>query len=454
MENLRWVVLGIAIVMYGLVIAFQNKKVWWTTGAAVIIVVLAIIFPGRIISLPEDILASTSAFRPRIDPVVEVFDKLINWNVLLIYLGSMIIAALFIYSKVPVLLADTIVSSTKNTGIAIVAILAMTGLISIFVENVATVLVMAPIAIALCKKIKMNPTPFMIGLAVMSNLEGTATLIGDPPSMIFASYSGYGFNDFFIHNGRISIFFIIQAGLLAGCVFFYFLFARNGKDKIAVEKEKVVSWFPFVLFILMIVGLAGISFMPSVSKHKFSTGIWVMGLGVVGLLWYGFGQKKKFRDVVDLVRELDWETIFFLIGIFVVIGAITDTGLLASFANVLQKATHGSKFVGFILILLVSVAISGFIDNVPYIMVMLPVAQSLATGMRLNPELFMFALLVGSCLGGNLTPYGASANVVSMGILKKEGYPIKFAGWVKVGVPFTLITTTVAALLIWGLWHK
>ena len=141
----------------------------------------------------------------------------------MIYLGSMTIAALFLYSNVPARIADGIINNSKNTGIAIVLILAMTGIISIFVENVATVLVMAPIALALCKKLKMNPTYFMIGLAVMSNLEGTATLVGDPPSMIFAAYAGYNFNDFFVHQGTLSIFFIIQAGLIVGCIYFYFL---------------------------------------------------------------------------------------------------------------------------------------------------------------------------------------------------------------------------------------
>ena len=123
-----------------------------------------------------------------------------------------------------------------------------------------------------------------------------------------------------------------------------------------------------------------------------------------------------------------------------------------AFASFLAVITGGSKFAGFVIILLVSVAISGFVDNVPYIIAMLPVASSLAKNMGLKPELYMFALLVGSCLGGNLTPFGASANIVSMGILKKEGYPMSFAGWLKLGVPFTVITTAAAGLVLWLLW--
>ena len=315
---------------------------------------------------------------------------------------------------------------------------------------------MAPIALALCTRLSINPTFFMIGLAVMSNLEGTATLVGDPPSMIFASYAGYSFNDFFFHAGKPSIFFIIQAGLIAGCIFFYMFFSRNAKNKITVEKEKVVSWFPLILLLAMIFGLAAISFIHT--RFAFLSGTFVLLLGIAGVLWYIFIQKKKTSETLTMIKELDWETIFFLIGIFVVIGAIKGTGLLESFAHFLSEATGGSVIKGFLLILSVSVIISGFVDNVPYIIAMLPVAKTMAEAMSetlgtaVSGELYMFALLVGSCLGGNLTPFGASANIIAMGILKKEGHPLNFKGWLKTGVPFTVITTAAASLVLWLIW--
>ena len=453
MENIKWVVLGIAILMYILVIAFQEKKVWFTTIAAILVVILGIIFPSYIFDITgkaEDLLAGSS-FNLHIYSITHSLFDLINWNVLMIYVGSMIIASLFIYSKVPVRIADTIVLKSKSTGFAIVAILAMTGIISIFVENVATLLVMAPIALALSKKLKINPTMFLIGLAVMSNLEGTATLVGDPPSMIFASFAGYSFNDFFFHNGHISIFFIIQSGMLAGCVFFYFLFARKSKDKIEVEKEPVISWMPSILLLTMIFGLAIISFIKT--DFEYLSGLFVFALGIIGVIWFKLNQKKSKDEVKTLLKELDWETIFFLMGIFVVVGSIQETGLLDMFAGFLAKLAGNSVFLGFLLVIFVSVVISGFIDNVPYILAMLPVANAMAIQMNIAPELYMFALLIGSCLGGNLTPYGASANVVSSGILKKEGYPLSFGGWLKVGIPFTIITTTVAAGFLWLFWR-
>lgn len=463
--ELKYIILAVAVVMYALVIAKQNKKVLFTTIAALVIIALGMIFPNEIFPLPFDAVLvgdagtiassgeiaaiSNATFFSRMYALTHALSSLVNWNVLMIYIGSMIIAALFIYSKVPVFIADVIVANSRSTGIAMVLILAMTGIISIFVENVATVLVMAPIALAMCHSLKMNPTYFLVGLAVMSNLEGTATLVGDPPSMIFASYAGYTFNDFFFYNNRISIFFFIQTGLLVGCVFFY-MFFRKQKDKPATQKTKIVSAFPAVLLLLMIFGLAAISFMKI--ELEFMSGGYVLSLGIIGLMWYKFLQKKSSAEISVLVKELDWETIGFLIGIFVVVGAISETGLLSDFAAFLTRVTGGNVLAGFVIILLVSIFISGFVDNVPYIIVMLPVAGNMAAGMGIHAELYMFALLIGSCLGGNLTPFGASANVVSMGILKKEGYPINFGGWLKIGAPFTLLTTGAAALLLWLVW--
>ena len=332
--ELKWIVLGIAVVMYLLVILFQNKKLWFTSITAALIVVLGLIFPGQVFALTQNLG----------ELLHHIFFELINWNVLMIYVGSMIIASLFIYSKVPIRIADCIVKAAPNTGIAVVLILVMTGIISIFVENVATVLVMAPIALALCNKLKINPIPFMIGLAVMSNLEGTATLVGDPPSMIFASYAGYNFNDFFFHQGKISIFFLIQAGMLAGCIFFFIMFSKV-KDKAEIDREPVISYFPLVLLLLMIFGLAGISFLST--ELGYSSGIFVFSLGIIGLLWYHFHEKKSREEVVSLVKDLDWETIIFLVGIFVVVGGISETGLLTDFSNWLTKVTNGSVFAGF-----------------------------------------------------------------------------------------------------------
>lgn len=423
---MKWIVLAIALVMYVFVIVFPKKKAWISLGAGALIIILGAV------------------------PLWTAFSQLINWNVLMIYVGSLAIAELFLYSRVPARIADFIVAKSPNSGLAIVAILIMTGLISTFVENVATVLVMAPIALALCRKLKIDPTYFMVGLAVMANLQGTATLVGDPPSMIFASFSGYTFNDFFFHNGTISIFFFVQIGMIAGAVFFYAYFAKKGKEKVLVDNEPVLSLFPTLLLFLMIFGLALSSFVPP-DLHFFSGGL-VMILGIIGIFWFRFTRKESDEDTAKLIKGLDWETIAFLIGIFVVIGSVASTGILEDFAGFLSGIIGGNVLAGFVIIIVVSVVLSGFIDNVPYIIVMLPVASSLAQSLGLKPELYMFALLIGSCLGGNLSPFGASANIVAMGILKKNGVTLTFPGWLKIGLPFTLITTFASVIVLWFVW--
>lgn len=445
-DSMKIAILIIALVMYSLVIAFQSKKVIFTTVAAAALSLIACAFRSPDLSALQALAKSLSH---------------INFNVLMIYLGSMVIAALFIYSNMPTKIADFFVSTSPNACVAIVAILAMTGVISIFVENVATVLVMAPIALSLCKKLKLPPVHFITGLAVMSNLEGTATLVGDPPSMIFASFARFSFNDFFMYHGRVSIFFFVQSGLLAGCLYFWWKF-RAIHSRCSVDHTNIRSPFPCVLLILMIVGLAFISSVSSMRLIKnatllnliesYGSGIFVFVLGIIGVIWYAFSQKKNTQEVACLIKDLDWETIFFLCGIFVVVGAVGDAGLLKDLSVVLTRAVGGSKIAGFVLILLVSIVISGFIDNVPYIIAMLPVAFAIAQSIGANENLYMFALLIGSCLGGNLTPFGASANVASIGILKKEGVDITFKDWLKIGCPFTLITTGVAAAFLWFVW--
>ena len=420
----KWIALVITIVMYGVVIIFPSKKAWTALAAAVLMIIFGIVPPLKALLL-------------------------INWSVLMIYIGSLILAELFIYSRVPSRIADNIVLATPNAGIAIVILLVITGLISAFVENVATVLVMAPVALSLCSKLKMKPVYFLVGLAVMANLQGTATLVGDPPSMIFASFADYGFNDFFVYEGRPSIFFIVQTGMLAGAVYFLAVFSRENK-KFTVEKQPVLSSVPTVLLILMILALALISFFHS--GISLSSGFMVLGLGIAGLFWYVFMRKEGISSGSALVKRLDWETILFLIGIFIVVGALSEAGLLEELVDQLELIIGSNVILGFTAVILLSLFISGFVDNVPYIIAMLPVIAGLAVRLNLKPELYMFALLVGSCLGGNLTPFGASANVAVVGILKKEGINLNFPQWLKIGLPFTFLTTAAASLFLWFVW--
>ena len=423
---MKWIVLATTVIMYGFIIAFPNRKSWSAIVAAAIMLILGALSPLHAL-------------------------EFINPTVLLIFIGALILAELFIYSKVPAVIADILVIKLPNSGLAILAILLMTGIISAFVENVATVLVMAPVALALCQKLKISPRMFIVGLAIMSNLQGTATLVGDPPSMIFASFAGYTFNDFFFYMGRPSIFFAIQIGMVFGALFLYCFFAKTGRQKVAIEKDKIVSSFPAILLIIKVIGLAILTFV--LNGLTVASGFFVMALALLGFFWYWFLQKQGTAKSFKMLKELDWDTVFFLVGIFLVIGAVEMSGLLDDLAVVLAQLIGTNVLFGFILIVFVSLVISGFVDNVPYIIAMLPVSAVLSQNLGLKPELYMFALLIGSCLGGNITPFGASANVVSLGILRKQNDPVSFGHWLKIALPFTLISVTAATVFVWFIWR-
>jgi len=372
----------------------------------------------------------------------------INWNVMGIFVGTLIMADVFMQSRVPAYLAEIIVGRAKNTCWAILFICFLTGFISAFVENVATVLIVAPIALALAKKLKINPTKMMIAIAVSSNLQGTATLIGDPPSMLLGGFAKMNFGDFFLYKGKPSIFFAVELGALVSFCVLYFIF-RGYKEKTQlIPLEKVKSWVPTILLVGLVVLLARSSFLDT--GFSYMAGMICMAFGIIALLWEKFVNKTS---ILSGVKKLDWETTFFLAGIFVIVGGITLTGWIQILANYLAGLVGTNIFLGYTAIVFISVILSAFIDNVPFLAAMLPIAIIMSAKLQINPSLFLFGLLIGASLGGNITPIGASANIVACGLLKKEGYPVKFGDFMKIGIPFTLSAVTAAYLLVWFIWR-
>jgi Na+/H+ antiporter NhaD/arsenite permease-like protein len=178
-----------------------------------------------------------------------------------------------------------------------------------------------------------------------------------------------------------------------------------------------------------------------------------MFFAVVGYVWFRFFRREGRTAAFAIIKGLDWESMAFLSGIFIVLGALSASGALNTVAEFLAPALKASPVLAFIIIVAVSVFISGFIDNVPYIMLMLPVIGGLAQSAGYDPTVLYFGLLIGACLGGNVTPFGASANIVVVGILKKNGEQVGFGRFVRLGLPFTLITTAVAAASAYLVWH-
>jgi len=370
----------------------------------------------------------------------------INYNVLGVFLGTMVLSGLFIFSGVPAFLATRLVDRSRTVGMALLLICLLAGFISSFVENVATVLIVAPIALEVARKLKANPVSFLIGIAVSSNLQGCATMVGDSPSMILALSSGMSFMDFFWMKGRPGITFAVEIGALVSFFVLYLLFRKYKQPITKIEEAKVKTWFPTCLLACMMFTLAASSFVKN--KPTYTIAFICIIYAIVGLLWH----ELKHKESISIIKDLDWHTFFFLIGIFILVGSLTYSGVINDMANFIIAYAKGNKLLAFTIIVWLSVLLSAFIDNIPYIVAMIPVAKLVALSLGAPQELFLFGLLIGTSLGGNITPIGASANIVAMGLLRKEKYQVKFSDFVEIGLPFTLAAVSSAYLFLWFVW--
>ena len=379
-------------------------------------------------------------------PLSNLFPS-IDFNVLLMIAGTMGLVKLFIDSKMPELLADLVMSKVPNVQLAAVALALFAGIISAFVDNVATVLMVAPVALEICKKLKTNPVPFIIGIAVSSNLQGAATLVGDTTAIMLGSYADMSFLDFFWYQGKPGIFFAVELGALASATILYFLFRKEkGLVEKSNERTKVTDYVPTVLLCLSIAMLIGASFIPD--KHDVTNGLICTGLFIVGLI-YTCIKNKDIKAALEPLKSIDFETIGLLFGLFLMIGGITHMKVIDMLADGLSKLGGGNVFVLYTVIVWASVLISAFIDNIPYVATMLPVVTGLAAALEIDPTLLYFGLLSGATLGGNCTPIGASANITGIGILRKEGYEVKNSDFFKIGIPFTLAAIIPAYIYFW-----
>ena len=211
----------------------------------------------------------------------------VNWNVMGIFLGTLVVADVFMESRVPAYIAEIIVDKAPSTAWAILFICMLTGFISAFVENVATVLIVAPIALSLAKKINLNPVNLMIGISISSNLQGAATLIGDPPSMLLAGFAKMNFMDFFFYKGRPSIFFAVELGAFVSFLVLYFIFRKRREKPSLLAVEKVRSWIPTVILVVLIFALALTSFLDT--GFTYMAGVLCLAAAVISIIW-----EKKF----------------------------------------------------------------------------------------------------------------------------------------------------------------
>lgn len=373
----------------------------------------------------------------------------VNWNALMMMCGTMLIVYFFIDSGMPAKIADILLEKSGNVRTVTIFMSLFAGLISAFIDNVATVLIVAPVAIAICRELKISPVPMVLSIAVSSNLQGAATLVGDTTSIMLGSYAEMDFLDFFWMNGRPGIFFAVELGALLTVPVMFFLF-RNDTEKISHTGDaEVKSILPTVLLLLMIALLIGASFIPD--KPETTNGLICIGLAIVMII-ADTVQKKSAEGGRNALRAVDYQTLLLLFGLFLVIEGVTQAGVIDLLADVIARVGGESKFVLYTVIVWGSVLISAFIDNIPYVATMLPVLSGIAARTGFDPCLLYFGLLTGATLGGNITPIGASANITGVGILRREGYEVSFGQFARIGIPFTFVAVMGGYLLIWALW--
>lgn len=371
----------------------------------------------------------------------------IDFNVLLMIIGTMGLVSLFTESKMPAMLADMVMERVPNVKWAAVSLALFAGIISAFVDNVATVLMVAPIALAICKKLNTNPVPLIIAIAVSSNLQGAATLVGDTTAIMLGSALDMSFLDFFWYKGRPSIFFAVELGALLSALILLFIFRKeNSPISKREERTQVTDIVPTILLAMVLVLLIAASFIPV--KPNITNGAICCALLIIGLV-RTVVKNKTLSAAVAPVKEIDFQTIGILVGIFLMIGGISSMGVINALANLLAKTGSGNIFVLYTVIVVASVVISAFIDNIPYVATMIPVIAGIAVALNIDATPLYFGLLSGATLGGNCTPVGASANITGIGILKKAGYTVRNAEFFRIGIPFTLAAVVPAYIYIW-----
>ncbi len=370
----------------------------------------------------------------------------IDWDVVFLLLGMMIIVGVLRQTGI---FEYAAIWATKRAGGSgrrvMVLLVVITAVASAFLDNVTTVLLIAPVTLLVCERLDINPVPFLMAEVFASNIGGAATLVGDPPNIIIASRAGLTFNDFLVHMAPLVII-VLVAFVLVLPILFRGAFAVH-PDRVADvmslnEREAIrdprLLWKCGVVLALVFTAFIGHSVI-----HIAPSVVALLGAGLLILI--------SGVDREDYLGSVEWETLLFFIGLFVLVGALVKTGVIGSLARLAADVTGGNALTATMLILIVSAVLSGVIDNIPYVATMSPVVADLTAAISdpVQADALWWALAAGADFGGNLTAVGASANVVMLGIAAREGHPISFWEFTRKGAIVTTLTIAIAAPYLW-----
>ena len=366
----------------------------------------------------------------------------IDFNTLGVLLGMMLFVSVVKLSGVFEFLAIKCARLAKGDPWKIMLLFVLlTAVLSAFLDNVTTVLLIGPMTLTVCKLLDVNPIPFFMTEILASNIGGTATLIGDPPNIMIGSAAGYSFFDFILYDApAVAIILVAILGV------FYSLYGRKMNvddehkarimelDEHAQIKNRRLLKQSVVMTALVVVG-----FMAHGALGLESC---IIALGAAGIIMLISGE-----SIEEALSNVEWTTLSFFAGLFVIVGALAETGVIGMLANGLIDATGGNVFITMLVLLIGSAVISSFLDNIPFVATMIPILLAMeSTGMDVTP--LWWAVSLGACLGGNGTLIGASANVVLSDISKKHGYEITFAKFFKTGFPIMLLTILIAGVYL------
>ena len=374
-----------------------------------------------------------------VDSAIEHVDV----NTIGVLVGMMLFVAVVKNSGLFEYIAIKSAKLTHGKPWAIMAVFTIiTAALSAFLDNVTTVLLVGPMTLAITSILKVNPVPFLLTQILASNMGGTATLIGDPPNIMIGSEAGLGFADFILNTAPVIVI-IMAASLLC----FYLMFGRKLKVSndamqavMELDENRAIKDKSLLIKSVVMIGLVVIGFMFHSSLGMESCTIALLAAVIMMIV----GK----QDVEDVIMGVEWSTILFFIGLFVVVGGMEENGVIDQLATLLIGMTGGNMVLTMLIILWVSAIVSSFLDNIPFVATLIPMILAIQaeSGMDVTP--LWWALSLGACLGGNGTLIGASANVVLSGISNKNGYPITFMSYLKVGFPMMILSVAISMVYL------
>lgn len=414
------------------------------TTAVIFLLVYAIIISEKI---HRTVIALAGAVLVIILGVIsqEQAVQAIDFNTIGLLTGMMIVVGITRRSGVFEYVAIRAAQYTKGDPVKImVALSIITAIASAFLDNVTTVLLLVPVTFSLCDELEINPIPFLIAEIISSNVGGTATLIGDPPNIMIGSGAGLGFMDFIVNLAPVIIVVFIITIILLALIF-------RKSLVVAPEKQQRIMVFNATDFIkdyallkksLFVLSLVIIGFILHQSLHLESATVALAGAALLMLI-------ARDNEPEEVLLTVEWPTIFFFIGLFILVGSLENVGIIESIARKTLDLTHGNQSVTAMTILWMSAIFSAFVDNIPFTATMIPLIKSMGqlSGMQLDP--LWWSLALGACLGGNGTLIGASANLVVAGMSSRRGVVITFLQYLRYGFPLMLVSIVIATVYVY-----